>query len=71
MWLTNKDFKEKLECHIDNQADDLFSDYFNWRMLRSPEFSTLIGLKEYNDKLENFTEERFSEDLESCRGISN
>ena len=48
--------------------EGLFQDFFDWRMLRSPEFSTFIGLKDYNDVLETFTEGRFSEDLTSCHG---
>ena len=50
------------------EAEELFQDFFDWRMRRSPEFSTFIGLKDYNDVLEEFTEERFQEDLTSCQG---
>ena len=48
--------------------EGLFQDFFDWRMRRSPEFSTFIGLKDYNNVLETFTEDRFSEDLTSCQG---
>jgi len=62
-------------CFLDNThggqtneaEEELFQDFFDWRMKRSPEFSTLIGLKDYNDKLETFTEDRFQEDLTSCQ----
>ena len=54
---------------LTNEAEEeLFQDFFDWRMKRSPEFSTLIGLKDYNDVLEAFTEGRFQEDLTSCQG---
>ena len=49
-------------------CEDLFSDYFNWRLTRSPEFGTLIGFKEYNGRLETFTSQRFLEDFSSCQG---
>ena len=50
------------------ETEELFQDFFDWRIRRSPEFSTFIGLKDYNDVLEEFTEERFLKDLTSCQG---
>eukprot|EP00091_Calanus_sinicus_P005102 TRINITY_DN15481_c0_g1_i1.p1 TRINITY_DN15481_c0_g1~~TRINITY_DN15481_c0_g1_i1.p1 ORF type:complete len:169 (-),score=37.89 TRINITY_DN15481_c0_g1_i1:27-533(-) len=44
----------------------LFDVYWNWRMRQSPEFATLTGNKDFNHKLETFTEERFEEDFKSC-----
>ena len=35
-------------------------------MKQSPEFATFIGVKEYNDILETFTEERFASDFAFC-----
>merc|ERR1719348_2027265 len=53
--------------NVAEDAEDVFDQFFNWRMERSPEFATFIGLKQYNDFLEIFTEERFSDDLASCQ----
>lgn len=53
-----------------DSVDKLFEEFFNWRMERSPEFSTLIGLKDHNDVLETFTEDRFLNDTDSCNGKS-
>ena len=52
-----------------DSVERLFEDFFNWRMERSPEFSTLIGLKDHNDVLETFTEDRFLNDYYNCNGV--
>ena len=36
-------------------------------MERSPEFASFAGSREYNNKLEDFTEKRFEEDQEKCK----
>ena len=54
---------------VENNVEELFDEFFRWRMVRSPEFSTLIGMKDYNDILETFTEDRFTSDLAFCEGI--
>jgi len=51
---------------VSRRADDLFLEFWEWRLRRSPEFSTLTGSKEHNSMLETFREERFAEDKESC-----
>ena len=57
-----------LENIKSNDVEELFDEFFRWRMIRSPEFSTLIGMKDYNDILETFTEDRFTSDLAFCEG---
>ena len=32
-------------------ANDLFEEFFNWRLNSSPEFATLLGIEGYDDKL--------------------
>ena len=54
---------------VENNVEELFDEFFRWRMVRSPEFSTLIGMKDYNDILETFTEDRFTSDLAFCEGF--
>ena len=51
---------------VSKSADDLFNEFWEWRLLRSPEFSTLSGSKEHNSILETFTEERFANDNSFC-----
>ena len=52
----------------DSQATKLFSDFWSWRLAQSPEFASLAGLtREHNSELEQFTEERFTQDLQSCQ----
>jgi len=48
-------------------VDQLFADYWEWRLERSPEFATMTGSKNFNSFLETFTEERFLEDFESSK----
>ena len=57
------------DAKFTKDIQELFDEFFRWRMIRSPEFSTLIGLKDYNDILETFTEDRFTSDLAFCEGI--
>ena len=57
------------DAKFTKDIEELFDEFFRWRMIRSPEFSTLIGLKDYNDVLETFTEDRFTSDLAFCEGI--
>ena len=33
------------------EAQVLFEEFFNWRLDRSPEFATLIGIEGHDDKL--------------------
>ena len=66
--LCSSEISHSSSQNVAEAAEDIFEDFFNWRMERSPEFATFIGLKQYNDFLETFTEERFSDDLASCQG---
>jgi len=54
-----------------DKADELFKEFWEWRLRRSPEFSTLTGSKKHNSILETFTEERFAEDNASCEAMKN
>ena len=53
----------------DKAATELFDEFWTWRLERSPEFSSLTGSKVNNDRLESFTEERFAEDVDTCKGF--
>jgi len=48
-------------------VSELFEDYWNWRMERSPEFASFTGNKDFNNKLEIFTEKRFKDDQIRCK----
>lgn len=57
-----------LEESTVQDASRLFSEFWSWRLARSPEFASLAGHgKEHNGELEEYTEERFGEDLQTCR----
>ena len=51
----------------DDSLDSLLSDFWNWRLQQSPEFTTMAGSKLYNHILEEFTEARFEADFEACK----
>ena len=38
---------------------DLFDDYFAWRQMDNPEYSTHIGFYKYEDQISDWTEEAF------------
>lgn len=50
-----------------DEVTQLFSEFWDWRLQRSPEFSTMVGTKDYNDQLEIYTEQRFQDDAASCQ----
>jgi len=52
-----------------NQTNELFEDFWNWRIERSPEFASMSGSKKFNNKLEIFTEKRFIEDVATCKSF--
>merc|ERR1711970_699337 len=54
----------------DDPATLLFDEYWQWRLERSPEFATMVGMKEFNSVLETFTEKRFLEDFLSSQNFS-
>ena len=47
-------------------AQELFDQFWEWRMRRTPEFATFVGVKEYNSVLESITELRYKEDYQAC-----
>ena len=47
----------------------LFDEFWIWRLRQSPEFATKIGIKDYNDMLETFTEERYHNDFKACKNF--
>ena len=55
------------ERNISISQNDIFEEFFTWRIHQSPEFATLIGIKDYNDILETFTEDRFASDRGVCQ----
>lgn len=51
---------------MSDSAENLFSEFWAWRLRRSPEFATMVGSKQFNSVLEEFTEKRFQEDYQTC-----
>ena len=51
----------------EEKVEKLFESFWTWRLERSPEFSSLVGIKKNNASLEMFTEERFEEDHQKCK----
>ena len=51
----------------EDSFDLLLSDFWKWRLQRSPEFATMAGSKLFNHILEEFTEARFEADFEACK----
>ena len=51
----------------EGNVQKLFETFWTWRLERSPEFSSLVGSKKNNARLETFTEERFEEDQQQCK----
>ena len=47
----------------DNEFTTLTNDYWNWRLKEEPEMSTRFGNYKYNDKLESFKYNVFTERL--------
>ncbi|XP_040565641.1 uncharacterized protein [Lepeophtheirus salmonis] len=47
--------------------DKLFQDFWEWRLLQSPEYASLVGESKYNDGLEDFTLTRFEENVQQCK----
>jgi len=47
-------------------AQELFVEFWSWRLQRSPEFASLVGDKNLNGVLESYTEQRFEEDYNTC-----
>ena len=52
-------------------SEKLFTEFWDWRLKRTPEFSTFTGGKLYNDVLESWTEKRFEEDIVTCQTFLN
>ena len=49
-----------------SEATKLFDDFWNWRLKQSPEFASMTGCRDFNDKLESFTVDRFENDYKNC-----
>jgi uncharacterized protein (DUF885 family) len=43
----------------------LFQQYWEWRLARSPEFASFTGTSNHNSELEKFTPARFQQDYDS------
>ena len=61
-----REFKSEVTMAGDS-FDLLLSDFWKWRLQRSPEFATMAGSKLFNHILEEFTEARFEADFEACK----
>lgn len=48
---------------VPNTLDDLQKDYGEWRLQRSPEYSTAMKFHKYNDKTETFAYKGFDEEF--------
>lgn len=48
---------------VPNTLDDLQKDYGEWRLQRSPEYSTAMKFHKYNDKTETFAYNGFDEEF--------
>ena len=44
---------------MSSPALDLFQQFWSWRLRRTPEFATFVGVKDYNSVLESITEQRY------------
>jgi len=51
---------------MSSPAQDLFEQFWRWRLRRTPEFATFVGVKEYNSELETISELRYREDYQTC-----
>ena len=51
---------------MSSPALDLFQQFWSWRLRRTPEFATFVGVKDYNSVLESITEQRYQEDYDTC-----
>lgn len=47
-------------------AVELFDQFWQWRLRRTPEFATFVGVKDHNSVLESITEQRYLEDYQTC-----
>lgn len=49
------------ECQS-SELKDLQEEYGEWRSQKSPEYSTMVGLNKYNDRLESFAYSEFEKE---------
>ena len=47
----------------------LFGEFWKWRMSSTPEFATMSGEKKFDDQIEHYTLERFHSDNETCNNF--
>eukprot|EP00096_Caligus_rogercresseyi_P013146 TRINITY_DN5819_c0_g1_i1.p1 TRINITY_DN5819_c0_g1~~TRINITY_DN5819_c0_g1_i1.p1 ORF type:complete len:572 (-),score=176.27 TRINITY_DN5819_c0_g1_i1:100-1815(-) len=50
-----------------SKLNELFGEFWEWRLRQSPEYASLVGESKYNGVLEEFTPERFHKDFERCQ----
>ncbi|XP_061194164.1 uncharacterized protein LOC133202365 isoform X1 [Saccostrea echinata] len=58
------------EC-LSSDLDSLQREYAEWRLQRSPEYSTDIGIYKFNDRLENFAFSGFEENFNKSLDLLN
>ncbi|XP_061194160.1 uncharacterized protein LOC133202362 isoform X2 [Saccostrea echinata] len=52
---------------LSTDLDDLRKEFGAWLLKRSPEYSTLIGVYKYNDRVEDFSYAKFLEEFDECK----
>ncbi|XP_011424246.3 uncharacterized protein [Magallana gigas] len=61
----------RLDVCVPNTLDDLQKDYGEWRLQRSPEYSTAMKFHKYNDKTETFAYNGFDEEFTKSTNLLN
>eukprot|EP00105_Crassostrea_gigas_P009338 XP_011424246.1 PREDICTED: uncharacterized protein LOC105326090 [Crassostrea gigas] len=61
----------RLDVCVPNTLDDLQKDYGEWRLQRSPEYSTAMKFHKYNDKTETFAYKGFDEEFTKSTNLLN
>ncbi|XP_062620405.1 uncharacterized protein LOC134281979 [Saccostrea cucullata] len=54
---------------LSSKLDALQKQYGEWRLQRSPEYSTSLGIYKYNDKVEKFAYSGFDEEYTKCLNL--
>lgn len=61
----------RLDVCVPNTLDDLQKEYGEWRLQRSPEYSTAMKFHKYNDKTETFAYKGFDEEFTKSTNLLN
>lgn len=61
----------RLDVCVPNTLDDLQKEYGEWRLQRSPEYSTAMKFHKYNDKTETFAYNGFDEEFTKSTNLLN